>query len=582
MNLIAKYIILFSGALLLTMCTLSKKQQFEHSGGTLTLAIENEPSTFIARNVIDYYSATILNQVLEGLVRLDTKTLAPAPALAKEWEVSSDGLTITFTLKENVFFHPHNDLEENRRLSTEDVIFNIEAACKKNVNGSLSVPYHIIYNNIKGAEEFSLGEADKIEGLIAKDNQLIIQLNSPEPSFIDKLAMVNASIVPPELIKNEKEFDLIGTGPFKLANVDVLEENTTYILIKNSNYHDMDKNGNALPYLDSIVFIVEEQSERRLDLFNEGTTHLINGLPPSKITSILDEKMKDFNSVPPVYELVRTPVLGTHYYQFNLLREHFQDVRVRQAINYSIDRKAIVNTILNNQAYAPGLGGMIPPDAFSGYNFEEVKKEKGYHYNPKKAQELLAEAGFPNGEGFPTIDLTFSIGSIHGQVADRIAQQLKNNLNINTNLNGLSFEDKLKVQDYAKGDITAAGWSADYFSPENFLYNAYGKIVPKNPETPSPINQPRYISEEFDEAFENALKSSDIREKYHYFAQADKILLRDAPFIYIWYDENIKIVCSKVRNLNLNALNYYDYRDVYLKEWTEEEYLNKNKKDTEK
>lgn len=562
-------IILFS----FTMCTGNKRKQFEYAGGSLVLSLENEPSSFIARNIVDFYSATLVNQVLEGIVRLDPKTLAPAPGLAKNWEVSADGLLITFTIRDDVYFHPHPDLEENRHLTIDDIIYNIEIACKKTEKGNPTVPYQLIFNNISGASEFHDGTTDNITGISSKDEYLIIELVSPEPSFIDKLAMVNAAITAPELIKNGKEGDLIGTGPFRLARISDEEGSTKIILTKNAYYYEMDKNGCALPYLDSVVFIVEEQSERRLELFEKGTTHMVYGLPPSKITVILDEKMDDFNKTPPKYELVRSPILATHYYQFNLLKDHFKDVRVRQAISYAIDREYIVKNILKNQAYGPGFGGMIPPDAFSGYDFDRIKNDAGYSYNPSKAKKLFAEAGYPMGEGFPTIDITFSIGSIHGQVADKIAEQLRTNLNIDCNLNGLTFEDKLNVQDYAKGDITAAGWTADYFSPENFLYNAYGKLVPADESSPSPINQPRYISAEFDQAFEAGQKATDIRDKYNHFVTADKILLRDAPFIYLWYDETIKVINSKVRNLNLNALNYNNYREVYFKEWTKEEYL---------
>jgi ABC-type transport system substrate-binding protein len=306
-------------------------------------------------------------------------------------------------------------------------------------------------------------------------------------------------------------------------------------------------------------------------MFEEGRIQLIEGLPPSRITNMLEGRMDDFNSTPPRLILKRKPLLATQYYEFNLLHEPFKDVRVRKAINYAVDRDDIIRKVLNNQAHSAGEAGIIPPAAFNGYASKEVEIH-GYSFNPEKAKALLAEAGYPNGEGFPTIDLKFNLGSIHSAVADEFAKHLKKYLNINVNIDGLSFEDKLESQRNAKGQITRTSWYADYYSPETFLMNFYGKYVPENPEDPSLLNLCRYKNDNFDDAFEMATASRDIAERYKYFAEAEKIMMDDAPIIVLWYEETIKVTHSKVRNLRLNEMNYYQFRDVYLKEWSEDEF----------
>ncbi|MEX2483814.1 MAG: peptide ABC transporter substrate-binding protein [Brumimicrobium sp.] len=558
---------------LLISCSNSSTQQFEHAGGTFKFAIAHEPTTLEARKVNDVYSASVLNQVLEGLVCLNPKTLEAEPSLAKEWTISDDGKTITFVLRDDIYFHSHEKIGDDRKFVPEDVVYSIELACTKKKGEDPSSAYSAIYKDvIEGAKEFYEGEADQISGVtVGENNELIIQLIERDVNFINKLASTNAFIVLKELVEEGLESDLIGTGPFVFDKYTENDGNTNIILKKNTSYYGRDEAGNQLPYLDSIVLIVESRSLRQLEMFENGEIMMLDGLPPSRISSMLEGRIEDFNSNPPMLLLQRKPLLATQYYQFNLLKEEFKDVRVRKAFNYAINRQEIVQNILNNQAHSIGDAGIVPPAAFDGYDSKEVRKA-GYTYNPKKAKKLLAEAGYPDGEGFPSVNLKFNVGSIHSAVADEFAKQIKKTLNINVNLDGLPFEDKLNDQMNANGDIFRTSWFADYYSPETFLINAYGATVPEDEDEPSTTNHSRYVNPEFDEAFHKGQSSTDVMEQYKQFSKADKIMMEDAPFIILWYEETIKIALSKVRNLELNEMNYYSFKNVYFKEWTKEEY----------
>jgi ABC-type transport system substrate-binding protein len=564
---------------LFTSCSESGGKQFEHAGGTFRLAITHEPATLEARKITDVYSSTVLNQVLEGLVSLNPKSLEIQPSLAKEWKVSDDGRKVTFLLRDDAYFHAHKEIGETRKFTADDVRYSIELACTKQVGEDPSSAYSGIYKNVLvGAKEFFEGETEEIEGIkIKNDFEVTLELVERDVNFVDKLAQTVAFIVSKELVEAELESDLIGTGPFVFDKYIENDGNVNIILKKNKNYYGKDAAGNQLPYLDSIVFIVESRSLRQLEMFENGRTMLIDGLPPSRITGMLEGRIEDFNSSPPKLFLKRKPLLATQYYHFNLLKEEFKDIRVRKAFNYAVDRQEIVRSILNNQAYSAGSAGIVPPAAFDGYDSEKVKKS-GYTYNPIKAKELLAEAGYPNGEGFPSINLKFNVGTIHSAVADEFAKQIKKTLNINVNLDGLPFEDKLNDQMNANGDIFRTSWFADYYSPESFLINAYGAAVPEDKSKPSTINHSRYVNEEFDKAFQKGQSSTDVMEQYKHFSEADKILMEDAPFIILWYEETIKIALSKVRNLELNEMNYYSFKNVYFKEWTKEEYESSLKK----
>lgn len=569
-----KYILLFIlSIVLLTSCSKKEGKQFEHAGGTFRYAIANEPTTLEARKVNDLYSSSVLSQVLEGLVSLNPKTLEVQPCLAKDWSISDDGKKITFLLRDDAYFHVHEELGDNRKFTADDVKYSIELACSKKMGEEPSSAYSAIYKDVLiGAKDFHEGKSEEIAGLkILNDYEIVLELEERDVNFINKLAQTTASIVAKEVVEAGKESDLIGTGPFVFDKYTENEGNVNIILKKNTNYYGRDAEGNQLPYLDSIVLIVESRSLRQLEMFENGETMMIEGLPPSRITSMLQGRMDDFNSTPPKLVLKRKPLLATQYYHFNLMKDEFKDVRVRKAFNYAVNREEIVQSILNNQAHSIGDAGIVPPAAFDGYNSEEVKKS-GYTYNPIKARKLLAKAGYPNGEGFPSVNLKFNLGSIHSAVADEFSKQIKKTLNINVNMDGMPFEAKLNSQIKAEGDIFRTSWYADYFSPESFLLNAYGATVPENESEPSMMNHARYVNPDFDAAFERGQVATDVVEQYKHFSEADKILMEDAPFIILWYEETIKIALSKVRNLNLNEMNYYSFKNVYFKDWTKEEY----------
>ena len=574
-----KYIALFIAFIALYSCSNSgNKKKFEHAGGTFNFAISNEPTTHLPRNVSDLYSSYLLNQIYEGLVAFNPTTLEAEPCLAESWTISEDGKTVEFKLRDDVYFHNHKGIKEKNKLSTEDVIYSVELACKPFQNEE-SVAYSTVYKGLlKGAEEFYNQESDHIEGLSVKDNSVIFELVERDVNFINKLAQTTAAVVSKKIVEAGFETDLIGTGPFKFIEYSVVDDLTNIILLKNENYYLEDAQGNQLPYLDSLILIVESRSLRRLEMFENEEILLIDGLPPSRISMMLGEgKIEEFNSTPPKLILIRKPLLTTQYYHFNLLKEEFKDVRVRKAFNYAINRDAIVKNILNNQAYSKGDGGIVPPAAFSGYNTKMVK-EHSYSYNPIKAKALLAEAGYANGKDFPNVNLKFNLGTIHSAVADEVAKQLKKVLNINVNLDGMEFQNRLRDQENANGQLFRTSWVTDYYSPESFLLNGYGKTVPADSSKPSLTNYARYTNPDFDIAFEKGRGSTDIVERYKHFAEAESILMDDAPFIILWYEETIKIAYSKVRNLHLNEMNHYIFKDVYLKEWTKKEWEDRPKK----
>lgn len=556
-------------------CSDGSKKQFQFAGGTVSMAIDNEPATFIARDVADYYSATVLTQVMECLVSIDPKDLKIRPQIATDWLISEDGLTYEFSIRKDVFFHPHKVFgsDEDRRLTTQDVKKSIELACTKSENGEAPHAYSFLYKeNLKGAEDFFNGKTSSIKGLSITDSKVKLILKAKDDNFLNKLSNICTSISSEKIYNGKSEHDIIGTGPFKFS--EYKEGNpSSMVLLKNDEYYMMDAEGNALPYLDSLIFYFQTRKLDQLEMFENHQTDLITGLPTSRITKMLEGKIKDFNSKPPKLIMYNNPLLSTHYYFFNMTDPRFSNIKVRQAFNYAVDKDKLGREVLRNQYNELGYWGIVPPipSTFKGYDFDGVK-EVSYSYNPEKARQLLAEAGYPNGEGFGSVALRFNIDDINSAVADEFAQQIFQVLNINVNIDGSTFELKDKDASNANGDIFRSAWAGDYASPETFLNNFYGKNVPKDKKAPSRINQARYMNPIFDNLFEQAKDSPRKIDALIYYAKAEKVLMMDPPLIPLWYSGDIQIVYSDIRNLHFNALNMFVFKEVYKKEWTEEEY----------
>jgi ABC-type transport system substrate-binding protein len=563
-------------------CERKYKKTFEHAGGVFKMCLSDFPSTNFAREVTDVHSANVMYQIMEGLVSFNTDDLKVVPQIAESWKVSTDNLKYTFKIRNNIYFHECEVLKSksSRKLTMVDVIHSFEIACKKDKQGNPSPAYTSFFKGtLKGVDKFHEGKSKSISGLVVKENYLIIELEKPDANFLNKLAHINASISSKKVYESKKENLMIGTGPFMYKGINESGDLPIIRLIKNSDYYMTDNDGNSLPYLDAVEFIIETKKLDELEMFENGVIHFIATLPMSRISEMLEGRIKDFNTVPPLLILRNNPQLVTNYYFFNMEDSRFKDKRVRQAFNYAINKNELIQNVLRGQAYENGIYGMIPPisNLFRSYDFKGIK-EFSYDYNPEKARQLLADAGYLNGKGFGSVDLRINVGDVHSAVAEEISKDLYCVLGINVNIEASSFEIKNNDASKGIGDLFRSAWFADYVSPESFLINFYGKIVPESKNDYSIVNQSRYKNAKFDQLFESAKKQVKMSECLRIFAEAEKELMKDPPLIVLWYNVDIQLVYSKVRNFHDNPLNYYIFKNVYIKDWTKEEYENKVKK----
>jgi peptide/nickel transport system substrate-binding protein len=376
------------------------------------------------------------------------------------------------------------------------------------------------------------------------------------------LAMPGCFIYPREAeerYKLDMRIKAVGTGPFVLSDID---EDISIILKKNKLYHGVDEYGNTLPFLDaiSIRFIKDKKTE--LFEFRKGNLDMIYRLPTDFILEILQETLIDKKGEYRDYELQRVPEMATQFLTFNLQNNIFRDINVRKAFNYAIDREKILDFVLNGEGYAPGVHGITPP-VLADYMIDDID---GYTLNADSARYFLNKAGYRDGKNFPKIELLLNPeGERNTNVALEIQKQLKDHLNINIELTILPFAQLIEKSYQGNFSLMRAGWVADFPSAENFLWIFYGENVPNNKERISYPNIARYSNRAFDRYFDEAINAKNLQEANRLFKNAEKVLMRDAPIIVLWYDEGYRLIQSYVKNFPNNPMQYRDFSEVYFK-----------------
>ena len=532
-------------------------------GGTLKVNETDPYVSLFPHAISDAISNNIANQIYEGLVRVDTKKITQVqPCIAESWQISEDGTVYTFKLRKGVMFHNDACFPEGvgREANASDFKYSFEQLCTPSEDNLLFE----FRNFVKGAKAYyEAGKNGKpsfeLEGVkVLSDYELQITLNAPSSSFLYILTGPAGYIIPHEAVEKYGSKMKIGTGPFIFSSTST-EDNI--LLLKNPAYHRTDSLGNKLPFLDSVIISFISEKTKELEAFKKGDIHLIFGLPSASISEMVEQQIADFSSKKPKFYLQRNSELMTQYYQFNISRKPFDNVKVRQAFSYAIDRDKIISDVLNTEAFGPGICGLTPP-GISGYDITEIR---GYTFNPEKAKKLLAEAGYPDGKNFPKVNIEVnSGGGKYADVVEEVKKQLKNVLNVDVDYIVVPFVQKVEDSKFGKTEMFRSGWVADYPSPENFLRTLYGKDVPDSMNVPSYPNSVRYRNSAYDSLVEKGSKERIQDSAYVDFMKAEQMMMNDAPVIILWYGENLKMIHSYVKNFYFNPMNFKDFSEVYI------------------
>lgn len=496
-----------------------------------------------ANNTEDIWA---VNQLFNGLVQMDD-SLKVVPAIAKKWFISDDGLTYTFILRDDVYFHDDKcfENEKGRKVTSKDFVFSFNRLYDPRVSSAVS-----LLSNIDRSEKTNY------KGFTAPDDStFVIYLKEPFSAFLSVLTTKYFSVLPyeaTELYGQDFRRNPVGSGPFKFK---LWEEGTKLVLLKNDHYFEFEGR-NRMPYLDAVtISFVKDRETAFMELLN-GKYDMLSGADAFNINDVLDKN----GNLQPVYaekfDLQKSTFLKTDYLGM-LIDDNMELVKksplrikaLRKAINYGFDRVKMVKYFRNNIGY-PATAGFIP-NGLPSFNDKIVK---GYTYNPEKVRQLLIEAGYPDGKGLPEITLHTTDNYL--EQTEFIQSQLaENNINIKISV------DKASVLRQAVASCEYSffkkSWVGDYADEENFMSLFYSKNF-----APVGSNYTHYKNPDFDILFEKVIREQNREVKSTLYQKMDQMLIDDAPVVPLYYDQVIRLVHKNIRNLKTNPMNLLNLKLV--------------------
>ena len=486
------------------------------------------------------------HQLFNTLVEIDD-SLHIIPSLAKSWDVSVDRTVYIFHLRSDVFFHDDNAFPngKGRKMTAKDVEYSFSRIIDKQT----ASPGSWIFNR----------KVDTIQPFKAIDDSTFqLKLLRPYIPVLGIISMQYCSIVAKEAVEKygiDFRRHPVGSGPFQFV---AWEEGQALVLKKNPAYFEKDDDGNRLPYVDGVKISFYDSKATEFLLFRQKQLEFINDIEASFKDEVLTKKGTLRKEWEGKIELQVNPYLNIEYLGIlvdstnGLVKNSpMRSKKIRQAINYGFDRRKMV-LYLRNSLGTPAESGFVP----MGLPSFDSSVVKGYHYNPARAKQLLAEAGYPDGKGLPKIKLLTI--AIYSDMANFIAKQLEES-GIPVQVEVVQKALLLTMTSSSTAAFFRASWIADYPDAENYLSVFYSK-------NPAPPNYTRYKSMAFDEAFEKAIKEDNDSLRYKLYQQADQIMIDDAPVVPLWYDKVVRLVQTNVKGFLPNALNLLELRRVRLKE----------------
>ena len=495
-----------------------------------------EPQTIDPHVLSGSPEARIATALFEGLVRANPHTLAIEAGVAERWEYSPDGRSITF------YINPNARFSNGEPITADDVVWSWHRALNPKT-GNLLADYLF---SVKNAEAYHRGRIDDPAevGVYALDERTLrVELEFPDPYALRKFAYVYNTVVHPETILAHGEMtsryskwtrpeNFVGSGPFVLDGWAMQR----YLRVKrNEHYWDADRVA-----LEGIVFRSIESDSTEEKMFRSGQLHATGSVPNTKIPTY-----RSYAESP----LVEAPYMSTYYYMLNTRRPPLDNVKVRRALAMAIDRRQLTDSVLE--------GTVLPssnyiPLGMPGYDYPQVLS-----FDPEAARQLLAEAGYPGGQGFPDVELIYNTSENHRTVAVAVQQMWKQYLNVNVQIANQEWKVYLDTLDREDYTIARMGWIGDVY-PGSFL----DRLV-----SDSGTNRVGFSNPDFDDIILNQVRAShDVAELMRLYREAERLLLEETPLIPIYSYKVKRLVQPGLRGLPANQTDTFNYKYVELAE----------------
>lgn len=523
-------------ALLLVACTGGESRVARGDiEGVLHFGNGTEPQGIDPHITTGVPESRIQQALFEGLVSKDPATLEPVPGVAERWEVSEDGLTYRFHLRADARW------SDGTPITAEDYRWSWWRALQP----ALGNEYAYMLFPLHNAEAYLGGKIDDFSQVGVKvidDRTLEVRLGAPTPYFLQLLDHHSFYAVPRHVLERHgsptdrftgwtRPGNFVGNGPFVLTEWKL----NRYVRVeRNPEYWDADA-----VRLNAVVFYPTENTTTEERMFRSGQLHRTNETPIDKIPQYLARQTG---------ELHMDTYLGTYYYQLNITRPGLDDVRVRRALAMAIDRRTLIDTVMrgvNIPAWTmtpPGTLGYEPPKLFE--------------FNPEEARRLLAEAGYPDGRGMPTLEILYNTHEQHRKIAVAIQQMWKQHLNIDVRMLNQEWKVYLDSRHSMNYSIARAGWIGDYVDPTSFLDLWI---------TDGGNNNTGWSNAEYDELILRripSMKTTD--ERLAGFHRAETILMQEMPAIPIYTYVTKHLLKPSVKGMPHNIMDFISFKHVYL------------------
>ncbi|WP_375434510.1 ABC transporter substrate-binding protein [uncultured Hymenobacter sp.] len=497
-----------------------------------------------ARNQANTWATT---QLYNGLVELDD-SLKPGPSVARRYEISADGRRYTFMLRSDVRFHDSDVFPggKGRRVTAQDFVYSFTRL----LDGATASPGGWIFRG--KVLENAKSEPSDTAFVAVNDSTLRIHLKEPFIPFLGMLTMPYAYVVPREAVQRYgKDFreHPVGTGPFLFKEWD---EGNAIIYHRNPTYWKRDAQGQRLPYVDAVQISFIQDRKTEFLTFQQGKLDFISGIRSGSRDLILypdGSVREDFKGK---FRLQKVPYLNTEYIGMqqdltNLRGDNaetgraLRDKRVRQALNYALNKPEFLAYFINNIGL-PGNSGFVPASlpSFS------AKLVPGYTYQPDKARQLLREAGYGPNKPLRLRLSTVAESKEYCEYYQKKWAEVGVQVEIDVNQGAAHGE----LIDNGRAAFFTRSWLGDYPDAENYLALFYSpNFAPAGP------NKTHFKNAAYDQLYEKARLEQNLEKRYDLYRQMDRMVVAECPVIAVYYDEVVRLTQNNVQGLTPNPMN---------------------------
>ncbi len=501
--------------------------------GVLDINIASEPDSIDPALNTSVDGAIMISHLFESLIRWDDDGEGNAvlkPGIAESWEVSDDGLTWTFKLRDAKW-------SDGKDITADDFVYS----WNRLVDPATGADYEYMLDMVKGYDEKKLD-------ISAPDSKtFVVNLSVKCPYFEEICAFPAVMPVRKDIIEANKTWTnspdtLVSNGAYKLEK---WEHNSTLSMVKNPEYYDQDS-----VKAEKLAFHLQDDQNAIYASYRSGDLDFINSVPQEEIQKLLDTK-----------ELKIRPYVGTYFVCFNTEKEPFNDPKVRKAFSLAIDRNFIVNQVTGQgqepaTAYVPS--GVYDAKGAEGDDFRTVGgdyysiNDEDYEKNIEEAKKLMEEAGYKDGEGFPQIDYLYNTDENHKAIAEALQNMWQENLGVQVSLQNQDWNVFLKERKEGNYNIARHGWIADYNDPMSFIDMWL---------TGGGNNDAQYKNEEFDKYVKAAKATSDPDERMENMHKAEDILIgEDNVVAPLYFYNNSYMIKPNINGLYYTPLGYFFYK----------------------